>query len=43
MTEGVRLLVGLIVVDGFGKDIFDRLVFGTTLTIRSLEEIMCVL
>jgi len=28
VTEGVRLLVGLIVGDGFGKDIFDGLVFG---------------
>ena len=28
---------------GGGKDIFDGLVFGTTLTIRSLKESMCVL
>ena len=28
---------------GGGKDIFDGLVLGTTLTIRSLEESMCVL
>jgi len=43
VTDGVRLLVGFVVGVRVGKDIFDGLIFGTTLTICLLKEIMCVL